>query len=421
MLRFFKNILSDRNDDYTFYRFNHSDHITFKENSGLYIHIPFCTHFCPYCPYIKIRFDKELAREYKLALIKEISLYHDHLGPQSFSSVYIGGGTPTLMIDELDEIFEHLHKHFTIIGNIAIETTPTDTGTYTLKRLRSIGFNLISLGIQTFNDHYLKMIGRDYDSRIALRSLDEVMDQGFDTVNLDLIFAIGDQSIKDIRNDLFIAITRKVNQVTCYPLFTFPYSEIGQLKKLRKVSMPGIQTKRKMYYFINEFLQENSYARTNVWSFINDDSEQFSSVTRDYYLGLGVASGSYNGEAFYFNTFSFPEYVKSVNTELPISIKMDVSKKMAKLFWIYWQLYKTVIEKKKYYELTAINEENDFRLVTGLFRLLGFIESEDQGRIRLNTKGSYWIHLIQNYYALNYVNKIWSASKNNAWPDKIKL
>ena len=421
MFTFIRNILSDRNDDYAFHRFDHSERITVKENSGLYIHIPFCTHFCPYCPYLKIRYDKELAGEYKHALIREISLYHDLLGSQRFSSIYLGGGTPTLMIDELDEIIEHLYRYFTITGNIAIETTPTDADTGTLKKIKSMGFNLISLGIQTFNERHLKMIGRDYDSRTALKSLDEVLNHGFDTVNIDLIFAIGDQTIKDIRSDLFITTARKVNQVTCYPLFTFPYSEIGQLKKLRKVLMPGIQTRRKMYYFINEFLKENSYSRTNVWSFNSDHSEPFSSVTRDYYLGLGAGSGSYNGEMFYFNTFSVPDYIKSVSRELPISIKMNVSKKMGKLFWIYWQLYKTVIEKKNYYELTSRKEDDDFRFITGLLRLLGFIDSEDQDNIRLNTRGSYWIHALQNYYALNYVNKIWSVSKNDPWPDKISL
>ncbi|MFH1161026.1 MAG: radical SAM protein [bacterium] len=413
--------MSDKSDDFTFHRYAHSGSIDLKENTGLYIHIPFCTHVCPYCPYIKIPYRASLAEDYKKALLKEIRLYHDRFGNKTFSSLYIGGGTPALLINELDEVLEYLHRYFNLKGDLAIETNPADIQKPVAKRIKSMGFNLVSLGIQSFNDRDLKKIGRDYSSVRAVESLDTVMDCGFDNVNVDLIFAIENQSLDDIRCDLSTAVAHHAHQITCYPLFTFPHSEIGELKKLTRMRLPGIHNRRRMYYFITRFLQDHAFERTNVWSFSKNHSRQFSSVTRDYYLGLGAASGSYNGDLFYFNTFSIPEYMKTVDHGLPISIRMNVSKKMQKVFWLYWQFYKTTISKKLFRELFQVDFEQEFGLISNFIRMMGFTESEDPDVIRLNTRGSHWLHLIQNYYALNYVNKVWSVSRKNSWPDCIKL
>jgi len=325
------------------------------------------------------------------------------------------------MTGELSGILDHLHRHFTISGSIAIETTPADTGKETLGALRSTGFNLLSLGIQTFNDRDLVLIGRSYDSQTALESLEAVMQAGFDTVNLDLIFAIGKQSVDDIRNDLTIALAHRVDQVTCYPLFTFPYSEIGRLKKQHAVGMPGILARRKMYYFISRFLESHQYSRTNVWSFARDRVEPFSSVTRDHYLGLGAGSGSFNGKSFYFNTFSVPEYIRTSENRLPIAIKMNVGRKMEELFRFYWQLYRTEMDREDYRRWRSGDEGSGLRFLVRLMDILGFMDPGDSCGIRLNTRGSYWIHALQNHFALDYVSKIWSASKSDPWPERIVL
>jgi len=421
ILTFIRNRLADKSDDFTFKRFNYSDPVELKDNAGLYIHIPFCKNFCPYCPYNKINYSGEIALGYKDALIKEINLYHRYFGRKSFSSLYIGGGTPTLMINELDEILDHLHKHFNISGSIAIETTPNIIDKKILEKLKTLGFNLISLGIQSFNNQHLKKIGRAYDSATALKSVDDTLGTGFDSVNIDLIFAIENQTLEDIRNDLSNAINMGVNQITCYPLFTFPYSEIGEFKKLKKIKLPNNMIRRKMYYFIHSFLKDNGYERTTIWSFNKDHKETYSSVTRNYYLGLGAGAGSYNGTAFYFNTFSVPDYINSVKSSLPVSINMNISQKLERIFWLYWKFYETEISKKQYREMFKTDLENDFGSITKMIRFLRFIEIEDENIIRLNLKGSHWIHLIQNHYALNYVSKIWAASKSTPWPEKIVL
>ncbi len=421
MLRLIRNILSDRSDDFTYYRYNNSNNIGLKPATGLYIHIPFCKNSCPYCPYIKTTYNKVMADEYKKALIKEISLYHDHFGKRNFTSLYIGGGTPTLMIDELNEILKHLQKNFIIDGDLAIETSPNDINKELLAQLKSQGFNLISLGVQSFNDHHLKTIGRNYNKNTILRALEEINNSSFDSVNVDLIFAIKKQTIDDIKFDIAKAISYNIDQITCYPLFTFPFSEIGEMRQLKKMKLPAHSQRKKMYYFLNKYLLENDYSKTNVWSFSKNNKNNYSSVTRDYYLGLGASAGSYNGNSFYFNTFSVSEYIKAVNTHLPISIIMNVSKKLEKNLWLYWQLYSTKINKIDFKNHFQSELKKDFPYILNLAKMLNFISNEDDEIIKLNIKGSHWIHLIQNYYALNYINKIWSVSKKEAWPEKIVL
>jgi oxygen-independent coproporphyrinogen-3 oxidase len=184
-----------------------------NSNSGLYIHIPFCENFCPYCPYYKIRYNKDTALEYKKALIKEIDLYYEMFGPVTFSSLYIGGGTPTLMTDEIGEVLEHINKRFKIKGSLGIETNPRNIDKDTARKLKSLGFNLISLGIQSFNNDVLRKIGRNYNSDTAMNSLGDVLAENFDTVNLDMMFVIDGQTIDDIESDLTKAIKNNVDQI----------------------------------------------------------------------------------------------------------------------------------------------------------------------------------------------------------------
>jgi coproporphyrinogen III oxidase-like Fe-S oxidoreductase len=421
MLTLIRHMLTGPADDFTFRRYDQRVQPVLKKGTGLYIHIPFCTHFCPYCPYLKLRYSKAMALEYKEALIREIGLYHDLFGRAGFSSLYIGGGTPTLMLDELGEVLEHLHRCFNINGDLAIETNPNDVDRGVVTQLRSLGFNLVSLGIQSFDDRYLRQIGRDYDASVAVKALETVGAGDFDTVNVDLIFVIDHQTVDDVINDLAIAVDHRTDQVTCYPLFTFPYSEVGRLKQLNRLRLPDRHLRKKMYYAMNDFMAEHGYTRTNVWSFHRDHNPVFSSVTRDYFLGLGAGAGTYNGSRFCFNTFSVPHYIQSCRRSLPIAVSMTVSRRLEKLFWLYWRLYETSIPKTAYRDMFGEALERDFGNLLRAMRMLRFMAEEDDDTIKLNTRGAHWIHLLQNHYALNYVGKLWRILKADPFPEMIVL
>ncbi len=390
------------------------------DKTGLYIHIPFCKNTCPYCPYNKIAYDSRLVEPYLEAMLIEIERYHAHLGGIEISSIYIGGGTPTNLIDELGVILRRIRDRFVVTGDICIETNPSDINEETVRKLVDYGVGMVSLGVQSFDDRYLQLIGRNYTADILHPTIASLLSSGFKSVNLDLMFALPGQSVKEVVSDLRKAIASGVNQVTLYPLFTFPYSAAGRYLKLKRVKIPNIFTRRRMYRAIHDFCLENGFQRVSVWGFKRGDDPIYSSVTRDNYVGLGAGAGSYIPGAFYFNTFSVEEYIKTcLNDRLPVAFKMDFNESMAQYYWLYWRIYETYIPEKRLFEI-FIDKDKRIRPLLWLAGLFGLYE-EDAEQICLTERGAFWLHLMQNYFALKYIDKMWSIAMKEAWPQEIEI
>lgn len=414
-----RNIVSN-GGEYTFYP---ASRIVDKvhDGAGLYLHVPFCEGSCPYCPYFKVSYNKTLVEQFSTAVMSEIDAFVSRTGRFGCSSLYVGGGTPTLMIDKLGRIIDRIRDAIDLNGCIAVETTPADITVEKSRLLKKMGVSHVSLGVQSFHNKYLDLLGRKYNSVDAKRAAIDLSRNGFDTLNIDLIFAMPNETQQDLEVDLRTAVDCTPDQITCYPLFTFPYSTIGHFKKLRKLQMPPVAVRRRMYYFIHDFLEGNGYSRSSVWSFTRTNAEPYSSVTRDHYIGFGPSSATYTGEAFYFNTFSIRDYLSLGAERNPVALKMDVTERMAKVFWLYWRLYETKIPYKEYKELFGRDICDDFGFLLAMIRALGMCAAEDKHGLTLNRRGSYWIHLAQNYFALDYVNKIWSKCQSEPWPEKIVL
>ncbi len=387
---------------------------------NLYIHIPFCRNMCPYCPYNKIEYDEKLVKPYLDSVIREIRLYKDRYGRFEISSIYIGGGTPTLLIDELGIILKEIKVAFVLKGDICIETSPNDISDDVIAKLREQGVGLLSCGVQSFRDTNLQFIGRKYKASELDEKLKALVAAGFKSVNIDLMFALPGQGIDGLKYDLERAIGSGVNQVTTYPLFTFPYTTIGKYLRLKKVKMPNIGERKKLYYFIHNYFNEKGFDRVSVWGFRKGNAPRYSSVTRDNYIGLGAGAGSHLPDGYYLNTFSVSEYINRCSSgNFPTALYMRFSKQMREYFWLYWRLYDTCINKE---DLFRVFHGNDKKL-GGLFKLTGLLglTREDDDSINLNLKGAFWIHLMQNYFSLNYINKVWTVAMEEPFPKSIAL
>jgi len=390
------------------------------EKIDMYIHIPFCKNKCPYCPYNKIMYDKNLVRPYLEAILAEIEQYYNRLGRIKITSIYIGGGTPTNLIDELGVILGRIRDRFIITGNICIETTPSDLNEETVSKLVSYGVNLVSLGVQSFDDKYLQLIGRNYKASILYPVIELLLSSNFKSINIDLMFSLPGQTVKEVILDLKKAINSGVNQVTLYPLFTFPYSTVGKYLNFKRVKMPNIITRKSMYYAIHDFCIDNGFKRVSVWGFIRNDVYRYSSATRDNYIGFGAGAGSHISKTFYLNTFSVKEYIKTCfNEKLPVALKMDFTDSMTRYYWLYWRFYDTYIPKGQLFELFGKNDKN-IQLLLWLINILKLGE-EDAENVFLSKRGAFWLHLIQNYFVLNYINKIWSVAMKKPWPNEIRI
>ncbi|MBN2015347.1 radical SAM protein [Candidatus Dojkabacteria bacterium] len=198
---------------------------------GIYIHIPFCKSMCPYCPYNRIRYKKELVKPYLDAILKEVDLYSEKMGRIKISSIYIGGGTPTNLIDELGIIIKRIKSRFNVTGDICIETSVSDITSSIVRKLQSYGVTLISLGVQSFKEESLKFLKRNYHVKDIPKTIGIIKSGNFKSLNIDLMFALPSQKLSDVISDLEEAVELSVDQITTYPLFTFPYSSVGRYKK----------------------------------------------------------------------------------------------------------------------------------------------------------------------------------------------
>ncbi len=390
------------------------------QKTGLYIHIPFCKNLCPYCPYNKISYKQELAGPYLEALLAEVERYYSRMGPMEITSIYIGGGTPTNLTDELGVVLDRIRERFRVTGDICVETNPGDLDEEKVGKLLQAGINLLSLGGQSFDNRFLKLLGRNYDAAVLERALTLVLSAGFKSVNLDLMFTLPGQTPADLEEDLKKALHSGVDQVTTYPLFSFPYSTVGRYRKLKRVKMPNLMVRRKMYRTIHDFFLGHGFRRVSVWGFLRGEAPRYSSVTRERYIGLGAGAGSYVPGIFYLNTFSVNEYIRiCAEGRLPAALRMDFTETMGLYYWLYWRLYDTAIPKEQLY--TLFGEDNrELQLLLRILFALNMAGDEGE-QIVLNERGAFWVHLLQNYFALPYINRVWSAARESPYPEQIGL
>ena len=168
------------------------------ERTSLYLHVPFCRHCCPYCPYTKVPYRESLVEPYTRAAIAEVDWWANAIGPAEITSIYIGGGTPTLALDSVARVLARVRERFRLTGDICIETNPADVDDETVRRLHDMGVALVSLGVESFQPENLAMIGRDYEPIVAERALALLAESGFASVNADIMFALPRQTVADV-------------------------------------------------------------------------------------------------------------------------------------------------------------------------------------------------------------------------------
>jgi oxygen-independent coproporphyrinogen-3 oxidase len=392
-----------------------------NSGTGLYIHIPFCKKICPFCPYNKTIYKKDTARRYKQALVNELRLYGRVLQNKSITSVYIGGGTPTLMADELKEILEFIQSSFNFTGDIGIEVHPSEADDKLFSDLRQMGVNLVSLGVQTFNDEILDFLGRGYESAEAEKALSLVRKHGFKCVDVDIMTNLPGQTVEDIKHDIEKVYSYDIDQLSVYPLIIFPMTKMGGAIKESGLSRLSGLYEKKILGIIDGISREKGYYRSSVWTYGRKYSRRYTSVTRESFIGIGAGASSLAGEHFYLNTFSVEEYIKALeHGKLPINLVNRMSEKERMIFWIFWRCYDGVIDGSRFTRLYNADLKKEFPLLFTLLKVLGMAK-ESGGKFLLTERGRYAYHLVEKQYSVRYLNDLWQASMNRPWIEEIRL
>jgi coproporphyrinogen III oxidase-like Fe-S oxidoreductase len=389
---------------------------------GLYLHIPFCRQICPYCPYNKEIYRSEVAERYAKAVIREIEFYSRMMGSKPVTSFYIGGGTPTTMLySGLDKILDRIFGAFNVQCDIHMESHPTDLSRDNLDTIVSMGVRHLSTGVEALQDRHLKALKRPYTVEEGKAAVERAVGRGFKCVNVDVIFALPGQTLREIEQTGHAMVEMGVDQVAAYPLFRFPYTEMGGTARGGNYTTSNIFKRKRMLGILERIFYEAGFERTSVWAFTRPGVPKYCSVTVPLYVGLGASGGSYLRDVFYLNTFNVAEYITALERgRMPIALSLELSVEMQMAGWLYWRIYETRFQKSDFRRRFGKDFDRIYgRYVRPLARL-GFLK-DDGEQIVLSDRGTYWLHALEDLFSIQYISNLWGTSKQEPWPERVVL
>lgn len=289
------------------------------KDSALYIHIPFCDHKCIYCDFYSIITSDNIAN-FLSALKKEIRHYSkDYSVDRIYSSIYFGGGTPSLMEPEyLAEIIAVLKENYSVSNDaeITMETNPGTVDKAKLKRFREMGINRISIGIQSFNKDELKFLTRIHDKSTAINTVLSAKETGFDNISLDLIFNLPKQTKDKWISNLQTAVELPIKHISTYSLILERGTILNKMVLDGKVTIQDEDYDAELYEMTIDFLTQNGFLQYEVSNFTKAGYEcRHNNAYWRYrdYLSFGPSSHSFVNRKRWWNFSSLKHYISEIN------------------------------------------------------------------------------------------------------------
>jgi len=290
--------------------------------AGIYIHIPFCKKLCFYCDFYHV-ISPENNSSFIDALLKEASLRKDYLENEAVSTIYLGGGTPSVFsIKDLGTILNHINKEFRVAEDceITIELNPDDIQPAYLEGLKNYNINRISLGVQSWRDSDLKMLNRRHDSKQAVAALKEILNAGFSNVTIDLIYGIPGMGLKEWESNLDFSFSFDIKHLSAYHLTIEPGTVFGKMLEKGTISEIDENDSAAQFNLLIEKAESEGFIQYEISNF--GKPGYFSVHNSNYwkqvsYLGLGPSAHSFNGYSRQWNIRDLKGYIKSVNAGKP--------------------------------------------------------------------------------------------------------
>lgn len=383
------------------------------KNLGLYVHIPFCESVCSFCPYCKTIYTKDTCDKYVRFLLKEIHMVGRQCKEKKkVTSLYFGGGTPTLAVEHLEDIINTLQMYFEITEGIGVELHPQHVTEPVLRELKNAGVTKISIGIQSFQKKYQEILGRQMvDIKAMAHELRKVP---FETVSMDFIFALPNQTYENLKADIDLAFSHGANHVAIYPFIDFTFTDAAV------PAMPKHE-KRILLDKITAYCAQKGYVRTSIWTFAKKQNAVYSSMTRENFLGFGCSATTLLNGQFKINTFSVEEYGKRLKKEqLPTALTLRFTKHQRMLYYLFWTAYSTKVDVKDFEAFFGVPLKKVYGLELALAKKLGFA-TEKNGVYHMTPKGAFYYHYYENFYTLAYIDKMWGLMRKEAFPKGMRL
>lgn len=362
----------------------------------LYIHVPFCESLCPFCSFHRIKLDRSMAKRYFSALYREIRLYHD-LG-FNFSDVYVGGGTPTVLPEQLAATLDLVRKLFQI-KQVSVETNPNHLQPAILDMLEKSGVNRLSVGVQSLDDELLREMERyrSYgSSRQILQGLARTQGR-FDTFNVDMMFNFPHQSLDSLKRDVGLLKALGIDQISYYPLMP---ASTTQRAMAKRIGLVEFSRERTMYRLIQELLLPE-YQAGSAWCFSRHPGGIIDEYIIDHgeYVGVGSGSFSYLDGTIYANSFSINQYLRLIDkgaTGITGSRRLSLREQAQYDFLI--RLFGLTLRKTDMRHRYGRAFPRLIRRERLLFKLLGAL-NETTDSFRLKREGYYyWVLMMREFF-----------------------
>jgi oxygen-independent coproporphyrinogen-3 oxidase len=287
---------------------------------GLYIHIPFCKRRCGYCDFYSVT-DTRLITGFLDALFKEIDKYREEF--REFDTVYIGGGTPSLLsLDQIKALLDKIRHDFTILSGaeITIEVNPADWGKNDLNKARDMGINRISIGVQSFNEEELIFLGRRHNSGQAMRTIQDALDAGFGNIGIDLIYGLPCQTFQQWQDSLLKGLSLEPAHLSCYELELKDRTPLGLKCEKGEFPLRTEDAGRDFFMRTSEILEESGYIHYEISNFARgmDKASRHNQKYWDHtpYLGLGPSAHSFKDGRRWWNHESLHDYISNLEGSL---------------------------------------------------------------------------------------------------------
>ncbi|MCJ7813367.1 radical SAM family heme chaperone HemW [bacterium] len=303
--------------------------------AGIYIHIPLCKKKCDYCDFYSEEKKVHLILPFINALIREADLYTSHFPPkgEKISTIYLGGGTPSLLhSDLLETILHHLLSLYPSVSEpeITIEVNPGTISSDTLTRYRNIGISRLSIGVQSFDDRELQLLGRIHTAKQAEQIIETAHQIGFKNVGIDLIYGLPGQSLKSWQSNLEKAVSLSPTHISTYELTWSHSTPLGAKIKSGLLPYPDKEKIADMYIWTSEFLNSGGYEHYEISNFAQSGyrcQHNEGYWTGRPYLGLGPSAHSYIGDRRFWNVSNIRNYIDVLSqNRFPVAGEEKISR-----------------------------------------------------------------------------------------------
>lgn len=297
--------------------------------AGIYLHIPFCKQRCIYCDFFSTT-ENDKKSTYVQALSKELELRKDYLDGEIIDTIYFGGGTPS-QLEEKDfiQLFETIYKIYTVNpkAEITIEANPDDLTPQYIAMLRTLPFNRLSMGIQTFKEDTLRLLHRRHTAAQAQQAYQHCREAGFQNISIDLMYGLPGETLEDWQKDLQTALQMRPEHISAYHLIYEEGTPLWNLKEAHQVEETDEDLSVSLFKELIHTLKSNGYEHYEISNFCRPGfhSRHNSSYwTGKKYLGCGPSAHSYDGTSRQWNVASLSQYIQGIQKGTPYQEKEEL-------------------------------------------------------------------------------------------------